>query len=106
MVEEAKEAGAAIRGAEMEKRKKHGDGCRAAGLLFVPLACHNMGGWSDTAVAEVEKITSVMANSRGENPKEVALHTFQRLGITLQRGNAAMLARRVETLDMQIDGLE
>ena len=50
------------------------------------------------AVSHIGRIVKVMAATRGEETKELELHTYQRLGIGLQRGNAAMLARRMETL--------
>ena len=68
--------------------------------------CNNMGGWSEMAVSHIGRIVKVMAATRGEETKELELHTYQRLGIGLQRGNAAMLARRMETLHTVVDGIE
>ena len=70
----------------------------------VALACHSMGGWSEVAVEQIDKIIQVMAATRGEEPAELSLHTFQRLGIVLQRGNAAMMARRMDFLSAEVDG--
>ena len=64
------------------------------------------GGWSEVAVEQIDKIIQVMAATRGEEPAELSLHTFQRLGIALQRGNAAMMARRMDFLSAEVDGIE
>ena len=58
--------------------------CRDNGLVFVAMACHSVGGWSEVAVEQIDKIIQVMAATRGEEPAELSLHTFQRLGIALQ----------------------
>lgn len=41
---EAREAGAAIRGAEDNKRRHYTERCQAMGVRFVPLAAHNISG--------------------------------------------------------------
>ena len=61
----------AIRGAEMEKRRKHGEKCRAQGLTFKPLACHNMGGWSADAVEDIRKVAGALARAQGEEDRDI-----------------------------------
>ena len=60
----------------------------------------------EVAVEQIDKIIQVMAATRGEEPVELSLHTFQRLGIVLQRGNTAIMARRVDFLSAEVDGIE
>ena len=47
-----------------------------------------------------------MARSQGEDDRLVILHCFQSISMAIQRGNAAMLSARVETLDQQVDGVQ
>ena len=103
--QEAQEAGAAISGAEADKWRKHGEQCRANGISFVAMACSAMGVWSDMATSHISRIIGVMANTRGEEKGKQELHTYQRLGIALQRGNAAMLAKRQETVHEEVNGV-
>ena len=47
-----------------------------------------------------------MARANGEEDKEVVFHTFQRLGVALQKGNATILACRMETIHELVDGVQ
>ena len=43
---------------------------------------------------EIRKVTE----AKGEEGKDTVFHTFQQLGMALQKGNAAILACRMETV--------
>ena len=45
----------------------------------------------------MEEIRKV-AEANGEEGKDIVFHTFQQLGMALQKGNAAILACRMETV--------
>ena len=47
-----------------------------------------------------------MARAQGEDDSAVVLHTFQRLSLAIQRGNATMLASRLETIHQEVDGIQ
>ena len=54
-----------------------------------------MGGWHAMAEREVKKLGSSLARHTGQLEGEVISHLWGRLGILLQRGNAALLGKRV-----------
>ena len=87
-----------VRGAEEE--------CRAQGIAFLPLVAESFGGWHNVADREVKKLGSALARHTGQEEGEAISHLWQRLGVLLQRGNAAMLGNRVPALpDARVDGL-
>ena len=80
--------------------------CRRQGLAFLPLMAETFGGWHPSAQREVKKLGSALARHTGQDEAEAVSHLWGRLGILLQRGNAAILGNRVPALpDPQIDGI-
>ena len=71
------------------------DDCRAQGIVFLPLAAETFGGWHEVAVLQMKKLASALARHNGQEEGEAISHTWSRLGVLLQRGNAAMMANRV-----------
>ena len=66
-----------------------------------------MGGWHATAEREVKKLGSALARHTGQLEGEAISHLWGRLGILLQRGNAALLGNRVPAYpEAVIDGIE
>ena len=66
-----------------------------------------MGGWYATAEREVKKLGSALARHTGQLEGEAISHLWGRLGILLQRGNAALLGNRVPAYpEPEIDGIE
>ena len=61
------------------------------------LVVESMGGWHATAERQVKKLGSCLARHTGQSEGEAISHLWGRLGILLQRGNAAILANRVPT---------
>ena len=79
-----------IRGAEED--------CRRQGIAFIPLVAESFGGWHTAAEREVRKLGAALARHTGQEEGEAIGHLWGRLGILLQRGNAALLANRVPEL--------
>ena len=103
---EVREPGHAINEVEVEKVRKHGRDCAQAGLRFVPVGFHTLGGISRGGLGEVKGVAGAMARSQGEDDSQVILHCLQRMSMAIQRGNSAMLAARVDTLDQEVDGVQ
>ena len=71
--------------------------CRRKGIAFLPLVVESLGGWHTAAEAEVKKLGVVLARQTGQEEGEVLRHLWGRLGLLLQRGNAAILGNRLPT---------
>ena len=81
------------------------EACRSEGIVFLPLAGETFGGWHEVAVLQVNKLASALARHNGQEEGEAISHTWSRLGVLLQRGNAAMMANRVPSFPAPpIDG--
>ena len=91
------------------ERKLRGtwEDCERQGIAFLPIVAESMGGWHATAVREVKKLGSALARHTGQLEGEAISHLWGRLGILLQRGNAALMGNRVPAFpDAVIDGIE
>ena len=71
--------------------------CRRKGIAFLPLVVESLEGWHTAAEAEVKKLGVVLARQTGQEEGEVLRHLWGRLGLLLQRGNAAILGNRLPT---------
>ena len=90
--------GRKVNGAEEE--------CRRQGIAFLPLVAESFGGWHSGAQREVKKLGVALARHTGQEEGEATAHLWSRLGILLQRGNAAILGNRVPALPgAHIDGI-
>ena len=78
-----------------EKMTKHGEGCRLAGLVFIPLPFETLGGWHEETVTQVKRLGSALARHTGQEESEAIRHVAQRLAVLLAKGNAALLLNRV-----------
>ena len=78
-----------VRGAEED--------CRRQGIAFLPIAAESFGGWHGVAQAQVKKLGAALSRNVGQEEEEAGRHLWGRLGILLQRGNAAILGNRVPT---------
>ena len=101
----ASDRGSALLVAEARKRTLHHEGCRAAGVTFIPLAVETLGGWSRDASLTITAICRHLSNRVGLSAHQVSLHLLQRLSVTLWRFNASMWLSRFEALPPQEDGL-
>ena len=87
-----------VRGAE--------DDCRAQGIAFLPMVAEALGGWHTVAEREVKKLGTALARHTGQEEGEAISHLWVRLGVLLQRGNAAILANRIPSLPSpNVDGI-
>ena len=103
----AASAGHALNFAYERKMTAAAEDCRQQGIAFLPLAAESLGGWHPTAEREVKKLAAALARNTGRPEGEAAAHLWGRLGVLLQRGNAALLGNRVPAPpDATIDGIE
>ena len=73
------------------------DDCRRQGIAVLPLAVKSFGEWHEGAEREVKNLTAALARHTGQEETQACRHSWGRLGILLQRGNAAILGNRVPT---------
>ena len=95
--------GQALPSAESRKRSQHELPCHSQGIDFFPLGVETLGGWSETAVEQLGALASFLP--RGDGSLPTARHLFQRLAVTLQRGNAALWAKRAVPPPPCVDGI-
>ena len=44
---------------------KHGEGCRLAGMVFIPMMVETFGGWEESAVMQLKKLGAALARYTG-----------------------------------------
>jgi hypothetical protein len=91
---EAANAGATLVAAKQRKLDRYLDRCRSVGIDFVPLAVETFGGWDANAVDSLKAIARNVGRRSDVDHLTTTRHLFQRLGVTLQRGNAILLGGR------------
>ena len=91
----AEEPGSALTHAYQRKMRQSSDDCYTQGIHFVPLPVETLGGWHPQAIQVIRKICRQLARQTGREDSEVIAHAFQRLGILLMKGNAALILNRV-----------
>ena len=84
----AENQGHALLVAEERKFAAHGATCQVAGISFLPLAIETLGGLSDTTVDTISSIGRLIGQRFGISPPESSRQLFQRLAVSLWRGNA------------------
>ena len=101
----ATEAGHALTHAFNRKMRGTAEACHRQAVAFMPLVVESYGGWHEMGVREVERLGSALARQSGQEEEEAVRHLWGKLGILLQRGNAAILANRVTSFPAPaIDG--
>ena len=99
-------AGHALNHAFDRKMRGAADACHQQGVTFLPIVVESFGGWHEAAVREVERLGAALARQSGQEEEEAVRHLWGKLGMLLQRGNAAILANRVPAFpDPAIDGI-
>ena len=78
-----------------EKMTKHGEPCRLAGMVFVPLVVETLGGWEEQGEKQIKRIGAALARQTGQDEAVKTRHLFQRLSILLTKGNAALFLNRL-----------
>ena len=99
----AEEPGSALLKAVNRKVQGAAQACQAQGLVFLPVAFETPGGFHRVAIEQVKKIGAALARHQGTDEQ-----LFQRLSLTLMRGNAALLLGRKPEGDFasaEVDGI-
>ena len=76
------------------KLHKSWEACNQQGISFIPLAVESLGAWHQSAVAEVKKLGSALARHTGEEEQVSIQRLFQKLSVSLVKGNAALFNNR------------
>ena len=76
--------------AEERKIAAHLGACRFVGASFIPLVVETLGGWSKKAINTISRIGHLLGNRLGIPPWKTTRHLFQRLSISLWKGNATL----------------
>ena len=101
----ADEAGSAARKRFQEKNAKYYQPCSDEGIAFFPLIVETYRGWHPESEATIKKLSLQLASHTGSDATETTRHLFQKLGILLAKGNAALiLRRRIVYSDARVDG--
>ena len=87
-------AGHALGEAHRRKLDKSWEACHRQGIEFLPLAVECLGAWHPSAIAELKKLGSALARQTGEEESTSIQRLFQRLSISLVKGNAALFNNR------------
>ena len=88
-----------------EKCRDSLEACEREGISFIPLPVETLGGWHKKAVEQLRKLARAQARSTGKEEEESIRHLFQRLGVLLVKGNAALILNRIPSFSPpNIDG--
>ena len=90
---------------EARKYSTHGAPCHSAGITFVPVTFEALGGMSSLATNTVASVGRLLGQRLGLAPQESTCHLFQRLSISLWRGNVALWIHRNLPPSPQLDGV-
>ena len=90
---------------EERKTAAHHAACQSVGVVFIPLVVESLGGWSEEAVHNISMIGRLLGLRTGAPLSVSTRHLFQRLAISLWRGNATMWSQRLPTLPAWVDGI-
>ena len=79
--------------------------CEREGLSFIPLPVETLGGWHEKAAEQLKKLARAQARASGKEEDDAIRHLFQRLGVMLVKGNAALILNRIPSFPLpDIDG--
>lgn len=101
----ATDPGSALAKAKSEKIAKHADPCQQVGVKFIPLVVEVLGGWEGEAAETIAGIGRLQGQRLGTVIGTTVQHLFQRLAISLCRGNAALWSRRARCFPASVDGI-
>ena len=96
--------GHALKVGEQRKMAAHGEECKEAGINFIPIVVETLGGWSSEAIQTIADIGRLQGQCLGITPGDSIRHLFQRLAISLWRGNATLWLNRLSTSPPRVDG--
>ena len=106
LAESAITQGHALQVAADRKIAIHDLRCRQAGIQFFPLPVETLGGWSTGAALILKEIGHRQAARLDNLPSVSIHHLFQRLSISLWRGNASMWLNSSSAPLPYLDGIE
>ena len=104
----ATESGAALEKAFKRKVQGAAQACQDQGIAFLPIAMETLGGFHKVALEQVRRIGAAVARHQGIEERVATRQLFQRMSVTLMRGNAALLMSRRPDTDMalpEVDGI-
>ena len=71
------------------------DACDAQRISFIPLPVETFGGWHPVAAKQIARLGRELSRSPAAVPQDTASkHLFQRLALSIQKGNAALILSR------------
>ena len=97
--------GYALHMEEERKMAAHAEACRSVGLHFVPIVAETLGGWSELAIDTIKSIGHLQGQRQGIPPPDSIRHHFQRLAISVWKGNATLWICRQPTRPVAVDGI-
>ena len=96
--------GFALQVGERRKMAAHNEDCQAEGVSFIPLVAETLGGWSEEAIRNITRIGHLLGQRTGISTDNTIRHLFQRLSVSLWRGNATLWLNRLPAVSAWIDG--
>ena len=78
----------------VKNARPHYDNCRGQGILFKPLVVETFEGWDTEATTYLKQLGRQSTRRWGKSDSVAIKFFFQRLSVTLQRGNAALILDR------------
>ena len=95
MDREAQEPGYALQYAWDREMRGADDACNAQRISFIPLPVETFGGWHPVAIRHISRLGRELARSPANASQDsAATHFFQRLALSIQKGNAALILSR------------
>ena len=99
----ATSAGHALQYAYKRKIQGAEEDCRKQGIVFLPLAAEALGGWHEVAVEQIGKLGAAVARHSGQEEGEATSQLWQKLSVSLMKGNAALLTNRIPSIEDFVD---
>ena len=90
---------------EERKLTIHSNPCHSIKISFVPLVMESLGGWSEEAINTICSFGWLLSHRSDTTTGKSTQHLFQRLAITLWKGNANLWISRLPVLPPEVDGL-
>ena len=85
----------ALRFAWDRKMRAAFDVCDAQRISFVPLPVETYGGWHPVAIRHISRLGRELSRSPAcASQDNASKHLFQRLSLSIQKGNASLFLRR------------
>ena len=92
---EAQESGFALQHAWDRKMRAAFDACDAERISFILLPVETFGGWHPLAERQIARLGRELARSPANASQDsTSKHLFQRLALSIQKGNAALILSR------------